>query len=70
MQNGGVPKETLSLIAMISLPIGIATSSYVSRFFGESKAGIPPLAIFLTGWKVRLANGLLLMLRCIDLLNG
>ena len=67
MQKGGVPKETLTSIAMISLPIGIATQSYVSRFFGESKPGIPPLVIFLTGWKVRLANGLLLMLLILSL---
>ena len=59
--------ETLTTIAMISLPVGMATQAYVSRFFGESKAGIPPLVIFLTGWKVRLANGLLLMLLILSL---
>ena len=33
-----------------------------SRFFGESSAGVPPLSIFLTCWKARLCNGMLLML--------
>jgi len=59
----GVPKEQLAALSMIMLPISMATQAYVSRLFGESsRAGMPPLLVFLHGFKARLVNGVLTVL--------
>jgi len=62
LMSKGVPKEHLAALSMIMLPISMATQAYVSQLFGGTAEGMPPLLVFLTGFKARLFNGVLTVL--------
>jgi len=65
LMSKGVPKEHLAALSMIMLPISMATQAYVSQLFGgnpDGKLSMPPLLVFLTGFKARLFNGVLTVL--------
>lgn len=65
LMSKGVPKEHLAALSMIMLPVSMATQAYVTRLFGsnsDGKLGMPPLLVFLQGFKVRLFNGVLTVL--------